>query len=294
MKDKYIRYISSILWISLLFLTSIELNSKEIYDTNTHSLTPTNICQLQLTVINSGDRLVNLYKINGNGINFVAIIAAGNTYITIANEDEFWFVNTGPFDNSGFYQIYDISGCNDQVFQIHPDYKCLNKLTINNNGDCEVSLYKGIDGLSYNTFETNIPANSSYTVLSYEGEKWQAVRGSFDNLEFDYSYIVSGCASQTFNIDPNCPCTIDLQIQNNSLCIVHLYKAPRHIYSYPTYITSIPSGESYIAQSCLNEKWRVVVCDSQNILFDENYVVSGINNQIFNVYPTDCPCNENL
>ena len=291
MKDKYIiRYLASILGMSLLFLISIELNSKETYDTNTYLVDPINICQFQLTINNSRDQAVDLYKIGLLGAPFRATtIEANDTYITRSNDNQIWFVCIGTLNDCDFYQEYNPSGCDDQVFEIQPDYKCLNELIINNNGNCRVSLYKKKDAQSYNAFETNIPANGTYTVLSYEDEKWQAVIGGFGNLISNDSYTVTGCDSQTFNINPDCPCTIDFKVQNTGLCTVHLYK----IQNGTSYIASIPRGESYITKSCFNERWLVIVCDSQNILFDETYIVSRIGSQVFNVSPKYCPCNEN-
>ncbi|MFK7773361.1 MAG: hypothetical protein AB8F94_14530, partial [Saprospiraceae bacterium] len=72
------------------------------------------------------------------------------------------------------------------------------KLTIVNNGNCPVELYHWVP--TGDIYTTNINANGSYTVDTYDGAMWRVKYGNWGSLVFDESYTVTGCNDQTWTV----------------------------------------------------------------------------------------------
>jgi len=99
-------------------------------------------------------------------------------------------------------QSYVIAGIINATSECTGD--CNQALTINNNGDCDVELYRWVDG--GDIFEANISPGQSVTVATETSLMWRATDApdpDFNNLLFDASYTSTDECNQVWNINPD-------------------------------------------------------------------------------------------
>ena len=144
------------------------------------------------------------------------------------------------------------------------------------------------DVIKRNTDINNIKADVFYGPCSYSNLSQGCVLDTGDcNCE---EWEVCKNYNCIPNADPDaCVCYVTLTVNNYGNCSVDL----KHwLPTGDVQITNIPPGGYYSVNTHEGEKWRAKINPSGNLYFNEVYMVTGCDNQVFNVYPcqtADCP-----